>query len=216
MCFFTVQQCSTCLSQSSRRGRSSSSPWRRRPKGRRRDAYVSLSQPAAPPYAERVTGPQTPRTKNVVQHAGLRYLLVQVAGWAVMKVRVSRPYQNSSGTTTVNRSWHCWTVSLTSTSCTRPRVWAKHQDGFRAPSVGCCALWAGFISSHEVLQRQDLRVDSAIMTSAGMVPCSMAMHSRGFSWLWLNHPSRCEPVLCAAGWSIAPGPSSDLTGPAMP
>ncbi|MGH8072330.1 MAG: hypothetical protein ACRERE_45275 [Candidatus Entotheonellia bacterium] len=42
------------------------------------------------------------------------------------------------------------------------------------------------------------------MTSVDLAPCSTAMHLHGFSWLWLNHPSRRELVLSAAAWSIAP------------
>jgi hypothetical protein len=48
----------------------------------------------------------------------------------------------------------------------------------------------------EVVQRRGLGVDSAIMKSEDWASCSVVVvHQLGFSWLWLNHPSRHKPAL---------------------
>jgi hypothetical protein len=72
--------------------------------------------------------------------------------------------------------------------------------GLKSALRTLCVHVAVITSSHAkqaVVRRRRLRVDSAIMKSADWAPCSMVMHRLGFSWLWLNHPSRHKPALCA-------------------
>jgi DNA-binding NarL/FixJ family response regulator len=98
-------------------------------------------------------------------------------------------------------SWAAFIVGLKSPKMDRLEPRRSLKSALRTP----CVPVAVITSSHEtqaVVRRRRLRVDSAIMKSADWALCSMVMHRLGFSWRWLNHPSRQKPALCASTGSM--------------